>query len=146
MDSAFNVLKKNGLPTEKQFPYNPYGASAGICLTSVTRIQITTVVTTYKALTDNEMIALINKSPLIASVNWDNWRKFGTNSGILSCNAKSGWPNHVVELCGYGPDYWWIKNSFGPTWGNKGFAKLSRNRTNRGDCYCSSTLYTYYKT
>ncbi len=138
-------MVRNGLPTEHQFPYNPYGNSVGICLNSVVKIKITTVYSTFRGLTDEEMIKLIMKSPLIASVNWDNWRKFGANSGILSCNAQTGWPNHVVELCGYGPNYWWIKNSFGTTWGIKGFAKLSRNRTNHGDCYCSSTLYAYYK-
>lgn len=38
--------------------------------------------------------------------------------------------NHSVLLVGYGVDedgpYWKIKNSWGPTWGNRGFAKLRR--------------------
>ena len=34
--------------------------------------------------------------------------------------------NHIVTLVGYGPDYWEIKNSWGPDWGRNGFGRLLR--------------------
>ncbi len=43
--------------------------------------------------------------------------------------------NHAVGLVGYGSlgpdkDYWIIKNSWGESWGEMGFAKIARNKRN----------------
>ena len=35
-------------------------------------------------------------------------------------------PNHAVIVVGYTPEYWIIKNSFGTTWGDNGYAYISR--------------------
>lgn len=47
--------------------------------------------------------------------------------------------NHVIEVVGWGPDYWIIKNSWGVRWGEDGFMRLSMDsRFNLGvDLECS---------
>jgi len=42
--------------------------------------------------------------------------------------------NHGVVTVGYGEhvdgtDYWLMKNSWGPGWGDKGFIKIRRDKT-----------------
>jgi C1A family cysteine protease len=37
--------------------------------------------------------------------------------------------NHAVLLTGISNEYWKIKNSWGLTWGEKGYIKLSRGNT-----------------
>lgn len=54
--------------------------------------------------------------------------------------------NHVMMIVGYGTengtDYWLVKNSWGTTWGLKGFAKIARNRENNcGVCQRFGTAF-----
>jgi C1A family cysteine protease len=46
--------------------------------------------------------------------------------------------NHAVQATGYGVDdtvgeYWTIRNSWGPTWGESGFIRITRG-TNVNTC------------
>ena len=41
-----------------------------------------------------------------------------------SCPQRS--PSHAVLATGYGPNYIWVKNSWGVGWGDKGFIKFAR--------------------
>lgn len=43
--------------------------------------------------------------------------------------------NHAVAIVGYGVDpefgdFWWIRNSWGESWGYSGYGKVGRNNTN----------------
>jgi len=50
--------------------------------------------------------------------------------------------NHDVMLVGYGTErgveYWLIKNSWGPTWGDKGYFKIQRGVNMCGIANCGS--------
>ena len=48
------------------------------------------------------------------------------------CQDDGEEPNHAVVLVGYGTDpdfgeYWKIQNSWGPGWGENGYARMARN-------------------
>ena len=55
-------------------------------------------------------------------------------SGGVSCSFTFG-VDHAVLLVGYNSTHWFIKNSWGPTWGNNGFGYISKIN----DC----NLHTY---
>lgn len=70
---------------------------------------------------------------------------FKYTSGVYddpSCSSQS--PNHAMLVVGYGTedgvDYWLIKNSWGPSWGRLGYAKVVRNKGNM----CGVALAAYY--
>ena len=52
--------------------------------------------------------------------------------------------NHAMLLVGYGRegllDYWLVKNSWGEEWGDKGYAKMSRNRND--NCGIANFAFT----
>ena len=60
--------------------------------------------------------------------------KSGVYNGASECHFFD--VNHVVAIVGYGTetignttiDYWKIRNSWGPSWGEKGMGKLIRNK------------------
>jgi len=58
-------------------------------------------------------------------------------SGVFSdpsCKSANEELDHAVLCVGYGHqdgrDFWLIKNSWGPTWGEKGYIKIERNANN----------------
>jgi C1A family cysteine protease len=42
------------------------------------------------------------------------------------CAAESDGKNHIPVIVGYSSDYWIIKNSWGPEWGEKGYFRLKK--------------------
>lgn len=69
-------------------------------------------------------------------------------SGIYyepQCGSTIDKINHAVLVIGFGTEtngekYWLIKNSYGPTWGENGYAKIGRNVTNP----CGIATYALY--
>jgi len=72
-------------------------------------------------------------------------REFGSyQSGIYqSANCQPQRTSHAVLVVGYGTeggvDYWLCKNSWGASWGLKGYFKMARNKNNHcGVCTAAS--------
>lgn len=70
--------------------------------------------------------------PLSAAINADLIMAY--SGGIFSDANCSIRYNHAVNIVGYGSengqDYWIVRNSWGPTWGENGYIRLARNAGN----------------
>lgn len=76
--------------------------------------------------------ALYNIGPLHITL-YASSDLYSYKSGVYTDDKKrcgSNNPNHSVLLVGYGTlngvDYWLLKNSWGPNWGDNGYFKLKR--------------------
>ena len=73
------------------------------------------------------------------------------SSGIYDGDDCDSGTNHAVLATGYGTaydgdnydqDYWFVKNSWGVTWGDNGYIKMQRNKT--GGSTCCVACYPAY--
>lgn len=68
-------------------------------------------------------------------------------SGIISTTACGTSVNHAVTLVGYGTangvDYWVIRNSWGSSWGESGYARILRSNST-STAICNMLTQTSY--
>jgi len=126
---AFNYTKAHGLPLLKDVPYT---GRNGLCNR---RAQPAATVTGYHQITPNDDAALAqavaNVGPVSISVAAKSWGFYfgGVFDGPNGdCDAEV---DHAVVLAGYGvegarTDYWLVRNSWGPDWGEKGYIRIKR--------------------
>ena len=77
----------------------------------------------------------LNQQPLMVAIEADSYYFQLYSSGILTNVSECGTNlDHAVLAVGYGTengtDFWLIKNSWGTSWGEKGYVKLGMNHFN----------------
>lgn len=89
--------------------------------------------------------AVAKHGPVLAAIH-SNDDFFSYNSGVYDdpkCTNERSKINHGVVVVGYGSengkDFWIVRNSWGYTWGEKGYMKLIRGKPNN----CCINCYTY---
>lgn len=84
---------------------------------------------------ENLLEAVVTRGPVVAAIfTSDEFRNY--EEGVFydpSCRGKH--TDHVVLVVGYGKneeegDFWILKNSWGTSWGEKGYMRLARNKNN----------------
>jgi cathepsin L len=135
---AFDYLATNGLSDLWRYGYLPDTYFNGVnnkCMRDPATSRASATGTGYNLLVRNDydelMNAIANVGPLAVNVDASLWSLY--ESGVFSgCPQEHVTINHVVQLVGYGTtsegeDYWLIRNSWSPEWGEMGYMKLQRS-------------------
>merc|ERR1712072_1182910 len=143
MDYGFEYIVKNkGITTESSYPYT---AQDGTCKTSVKSAVTITGHTDVQSADEDALAAAVNKGPVSVAIEADQSGFQFYSGGVFSgtCGTKL---DHGVLVVGYGDDkttdkskvstYWKVKNSWGATWGDKGYILLARGGkfAQKGQC------------
>jgi len=134
MTQAFDYIKKNkGIDTEASYPYTATGPNT--CKFKAADIGSTIVsYTNIASGSEADLVAKINEGPVSVAIDASHSSFQLYTSGIYYEPACSPTQlDHGVLAVGYGTstkDYYIVKNSWGLTWGNKGYIEMSRNRNN----------------
>jgi C1A family cysteine protease len=125
-----NAKAGKGLYSETVYPYKAKKQTCKTGLTYATGPKVTG----HTAYTTDGTEALLKKlvyahGAVTAGVFADN--ALGAyKSGVYKGCKATAQPNHAITVVGYGTesgvDYWLIKNSWGSSWGAKGYFKLKR--------------------
>lgn len=134
---AFNYLQLWGQMEDGDYPYTSGTTSeGGACTHDPAKARVT--LSGYDTLPSNNhdavMTHIAEVGPLSIAVDASQWHSY--TGGIFNgCSFDENISiNHGVQLVGYGSefspagvyDYWLVRNSWGPAWGEEGYIRLQR--------------------
>ncbi|GIY09391.1 cathepsin L [Caerostris darwini] len=136
MDQAFEYIKENrGIDTEASYPYI---AQDGTC--HFKKADVGATVTGYVDIPTGDedalkkAVATVGPISVAIDASHDSFQTY--QDGIyVEPECSPDQLDHGVLIVGYGSedgsDYWLVKNSWGKTWGIKGYIKMARNKDNQ---------------
>ncbi|XP_059494434.1 procathepsin L-like [Stegostoma tigrinum] len=141
---AFQYVRRNGIESEKTYPYT---AQQGSC--KFQKSNIVAKVARYRNIPRGERcLARASRKigPIAVSLNARPKTFHFYKQGVYadpSCTQRRG---HAVLLVGYGRErgmnYWLVKNSWGTEWGEEGYIKIAKDKGN----LCGIANYAVYPT
>ena len=146
MEYVYNYLKAYPIMLESDYVYS---SRLSTCKYSSTKGKFK--VTGFSMITKNSPsahIAALQRGPISIAVAAGNSAFQFYRSGILTSGCGT-YMDHAVTMIGYGSlngkDYWIIKNSWGPYWGEGGFARIARSSSS-GSGVCGLLQYSVQPT
>jgi cathepsin L len=139
---GFTYVKNNGIATEANWPYKDV---SGQC-DEASHTKVATVAGCVKLAENNYtdlLTAVATIGPIAVSVDASTWNSY--SKGIYDgCDKEKNMDiDHAVQLVGYGTeggsDYWIVRNSWGPNWGENGYIRLLRH-SDGSDSWCKSDV------
>lgn len=143
-DALQYVINNGGIDDDECYPY---GANDREPCRYTPKCKAGSVATWRRIPPTEEALkeAVAKHGPVLAAIH-SNDDFFSYNSGVYDdpkCTNERSKINHGVLVVGYGSengkDFWIVRNSWGYTWGEKGYMKLIRGKPNN----CCINCYTY---
>jgi len=131
MDYAFTYVQGKGIESEASYPYT---ARDGTC-----KYDATKVIGHVKGFVDvpqnsvDQLKAAINKQPVAVAIEADQIAFQSYTSGVITKGCGQNL-DHGVLAVGYGTlngvDFFLVKNSWGASWGDKGYVRIAASSAN----------------
>jgi len=125
---AFGWIVSNKITSEVLYPYT---GKDGVCK-SVLPASAAAIKSYTMVATETGLLSAVNICPVTIAVEADTQYFQFYSKGVFSDSRCGTKVDHAVLIVGYGTDstggdYWIVKNSWGPSWGNQGYIWLKRN-------------------
>ncbi|RWR82997.1 low-temperature-induced cysteine proteinase [Cinnamomum micranthum f. kanehirae] len=147
MDYAFQfIINNGGIDTEEDYPYKAYD---GRCDQYRKNARVVTI-DGYEDVPVNDEKALqkaVANQPISVAIEGGGRAFQLYQSGVFTgrCGTQL---DHGVTAVGYGSengvDYWIVKNSWGKSWGEKGYIRMERNLANTTSGKCGISMEASY--
>ena len=138
MNNSFAFCRENGQCTKDSYSYT---STEGTCKASSRNIELTPgSVTGYRdESTDNEqtLMSTVARQPVCTVIEADQYSFQLYSSGVFTTSRGTSL-DHGVLAVGYGSeagtDYWKVKNSWGSSWSEQGYARLQWDKDDASEC------------
>jgi len=143
MDNAFKYIIHGGLETESDYGYT---GRDGTCHSDAAE-EVVTISGYYDVpeLNTAALMAAVAQQPVSVAIQADQFSFRFYQSGVLTGECGTDL-DHGVLAAGYGTengtDYWLVKNSWGPGWGEEGYIKIERGSSNKCGIECAASYPT----
>jgi histolysain len=143
LEKSYMYVKQHGSTTEQSYPYT---AVQGQCKSFTPKVKITGYSQVKPAGSEDSLVLAIEEGPVAVCIDASHISFQLYNGGVYDepkCTQKI---THGVIAVGYGAengqDYYLVKNSWGTSWGEAGYIKMSRNKNNQ----CAIASVAFYPT
>jgi len=123
MELAFNMTVTRGVPLESDLPYQ---GSDETCIDYPAAAKCDGYVKVAENDAQALETAIAENGPVSVTVA-ANWFSYGGGIYDGGCTATSCSLNHGVVAVGYTQDSWIVRNSWGQSWGEQGYIRLTRS-------------------
>lgn len=129
MDDAFQYMIQNGgVASENSYPYKQVD---GMCNMAASSVATIAGYVDVPANSESALLAAVASQPVSVAIDGAS-RDFKFYSGGVFTGQCGTDLDHAVTAIGYGTEtdgtkYWLVKNSWGETWGEGGYAKMQRD-------------------
>jgi KDEL-tailed cysteine endopeptidase len=144
MDGAFKYVIGHGQCSAASYPY-----TSGTTLTGGTCKSCTAgaTISSCSDVAPNDQISLkaaVALQPVSIAIEADTRYFQSYAGGVLTSTSCGTNLDHGVLIVGYGnengQDYWLVKNSWGTTWGEKGYVKIARSSSTNDPGICGIAM------
>jgi len=148
-DNAFKYVESTGLTTESNYPYTSGGIFASSSRTllggkgkTCDKSKLTgdlLKITGFKDVKgETQLAAAVAQQPVAVGIDGKSIQHY--KSGIFT-GSCTGQIDHAVTVVGYGAGYWKVRNSWGTSFGEAGYIRITR-----GSDACSIANMASYPT
>merc|ERR1712127_1120218 len=138
MDDGFKFLEADGDSTEADYAYTGKGGTCDSKKETTASGLKKAKITSYSDVTPKsctQMMAAVAKGPVSVAIEADQTGFQHYSTGVFSGTCGTSL-DHGVLVVGYGTDgsseYWKVKNSWGTTWGDAGYIRMTKSCASTG--------------
>ena len=140
MEGAFKFIIENGQCAASSYPYTAKDGSCHSC----TAVAHASSCYDVKPNDQLSLKAAVAKQPVAVAISADTRYFQSYSSGVLTSSTCYTSLDHGVLTVGYGEEngqkYWLVKNSWGTSWGDKGYVKIGRSESTNDAGICGIAM------
>jgi C1A family cysteine protease len=144
MEGAFKFIIENGQCALTAYPYTSGVTKTGGSCEKCSAVAHMSVCSVVKPNDQLSLRAAVAQQPVAIAIEADTRYFQSYSSGVLTSSSCGTNLDHGVLIVGYGTengiDYWLVKNSWGTTWGDKGYVKIARSDSTNDEGICGIAM------